>query len=240
MSASIVYNGHDFGAFSVATHAEGAQRVEAVTLEVPGHVGAALQRGRVLPKALRVRLRLDAGGKRTAAEMAALRHEAYGWLLAPEGGELVVPGDPGMTYRDAVCTDASEWSSLFEDGSCELAFTCFDPFGYGKSASTSGTAAIVGGTKPTWPTAEPTASAGSSVKVTDAGSGLYVLVEREFAAGDAVVMDFAAETVSVNGEDASADVSVASDFFSLEPGPVSLTFSGCLAHVVSWVERRAL
>ena len=243
MSGSIVYNGHDFGGFSVATHVEGAQRVAATTLEVPGRAGAALLRGRVLPKALKVRLMLDAGGKKDASEVAALRHGAYVWLLCPKGVELAVPGDPGMTYRDAVCTDASDWSSLFEDGSCELGFTCYDPYAHGETASSTGTAIEVGGTVATWPTVELTAVAGSAVKVEDAGSGLYVLVERSFSAGDSIVADFAVETVAVNGEDASADASadasVASDFFALQPGSCSLAFSGCSAHTVSWFERWA-
>ena len=74
------------------------------------------------------------------------------------------------------------------------------------------------------------------MKVTD-GLGRYVLVERDFAAGDVVVMDFASEAVTVDGADASADVAVESTFFSLAPGSHSLTFSGCSAHTVEWVER---
>ncbi len=239
MSGSIVYNGHDFSGFSSATSVEGAQRAAASTLEVPGRAGAVLLRGRVLPKELRVRLMLDVGGKRGASEMATLRHRAYACLLCPEGAELAVPGDPGMTYKDAVCTDASDWSSLFEDGSCELAFTCYDPYTYGETVSSPGTAVEVSGTVATWPTAELTAAAGSAVKVTDSVSGTYVLVERTFSTGDSVVVDFAAKTVTVNGVDASADVSVASDFFVLEPGAHTLAFNGCSTHVVSWVERWA-
>ena len=81
-----------------------------------------------------------------------------------------------------------------------------------------------------------TALAGTSVKVAD-GLGRYVLVEREFAAGDEVVMDFAAETVTVEGEDASADVAVESTFFPLSPGTHALAFSGCSAHTAAWTER---
>ena len=75
-----------------------------------------------------------------------------------------------------------------------------------------------------------------AVKVAD-GLGRYVLVEREFAAGDVVLLDFASEAVTVEGEDASADVAVESTFFSLAPGSHSLAFSGCSAHTVEWVER---
>ena len=92
------------------------------------------------------------------------------------------------------------------------------------------------GTWATWPVVEMTALAGSSVKVAD-GLGRYVLVEREFAAGDVVLLDFASEAVTVEGEDASADVAVESTFFSLAPGSHTLAFSGCSAHTVEWVER---
>ena len=240
MTHSISYNGHDFSPCVAAELVEPCGHVvEPRTLAVPGRAGAALLGGEVPPRVLRVGLFLDAGLQLADSARSGIRHELYGWLLAPEGGELVVPGDPGMTYKDAVCTDASDWSSLFEDGSCELAFTCYDPYGYGEAKSSTGTALSVGGTKATWPTTSLTAVAGDSVKVTDSGTGLYVLVERTFSEGDSVVVDFVAETVRVNGEDASADVSVASDFFALEPGAHVLAFSGCSAHVVSWVERWA-
>ena len=183
-----------------------------------------------------MRLFLDAGVTLTAEERSAIRHEMYGWLAAPSGAELELPGEPGLSWRDAVVTGASDWDSLFEDGSCEVEFTCFDPVAYGDGKSSAGTALAVGGTWETWPVVTLTALAGSSVKVAD-GLGRYVLVEREFAAGDEVVMDFAAEAVTVDGVDVSADVAVESTFFSLAPGSHSLTFSGCSAHTVAWTER---
>ena len=78
--------------------------------------------------------------------------------------------------------------------------------------------------------------AGSSVRVAD-GLGRYVLVERAFSSGDEVLLDFRDELVTVDGEDASADVAVESTFFSLAPGAHALTFTGCSAHTVTWRER---
>ena len=203
---------------------------------VPGRPGAALLGCELPPRVLRVRLFLDAGISLGADERSEIRHVLYGWLVAPSGAELELPGEPGLSWRDAVVTDASDWDSLFEDGSCEVAFTCFDPVAYGEDASSTGTSVTVGGTWRTWPVVTLTASAGSSVKVTDE-LGRYVLVERSLAAGDEVVMDFAAEAVTVDGEDASADVAVESTFFPLEPGAHALTFAGCSAHEVTWRER---
>lgn len=235
--SALAYNGHDFSEHVTAELLEPAgHALSPRTLAVPGRPGAALLGCELPPRALKVRLFLDAGVALTAEERSEVRHELYGWLVAPSGAELKLPGEPGLSWRDAVVTDASDWDSLFEDGSCELAFTCFDPVAYGEGKSSAASTLTVDGTWATWPVVTLTALAGSSVKVTD-GLGRYVLVERAFAAGDVVVMDFASEAVTVDGADASADVAVESTFFSLAPGSHSLTFSGCSAHTVEWVER---
>ena len=235
--SSIVYNGHDLSPYVTAELVEPAgHALSPRALMVPGRPGAALLGCELPPRVLRVRLFLDAGVTLAAEERSAIRHEMYGWLVAPMGAELSLTGEPDLTWRDAVVTDASDWDSLFEDGSCELAFTCFDPVAYGEGKSSAASTLTVGGTWATWPVVEMTALAGSSVKVAD-GLGRYVLVEREFAAGDEVLLDFQREAVTVEGEDASADVAVESTFFSLAPGSHSLTFSGCSAHTVAWTER---
>ncbi len=235
--SSIVYNGHDFSPYMTAELVEPAgHALSPRTLPVPGRPGAVLLGSELPPRALRVRLFLDAGISLGADERSEIRHELYGWLCAPDGAELELPGEPGLTWRDAVVTDASGWDSLFEDGSCVIELTCFDPVAYGEEKSSAASALTVGGTWATWPVATLTALAGTSVKVAD-GSGRYVLVERDFSAGDEVVVDFAAEAVTVEGADASADVAVESTFFSLDPGAHTLTFSGCSAHTVSWTER---
>lgn len=235
--SSITYNGHDFSEHVTAELVEPAgHALEPRALAVPGRPGAVLLGSELPPRSLTVRLFLDAGVTLTAEECSAIRHELYGWLVAPMGAELSLTGEPGLTWRDAVVMGVSDWDSLFEDGSCEVEFTCFDPVAYGEEKSSAASALTVGGTWATWPVATLTALAGDSVKVAD-GSGRYVLVERTFAAGDVVVMDFAAEVVTVDGVDASADVAVESTFFSLTPGSHTLAFSGCSAHTVEWVER---
>ena len=235
--SSLVYNGHDLSPYVTAELVEPAgHALSPRALMVPGRPGAALLGCELPPRVLRVRLFLDAGISLGADERSEIRHVLYGWLVAPSGAELELPGEPGLSWRDAVVTDASDWDSLFEDGSCELAFTCFDPVAYGEGKSSAASTFTVGGTWATWPVVEMTALAGSSVKVTD-GLGRYVLVECEFSAGGVVVMDFASEAVTVDGVDAASGVAVESTFFSLEPGTHALTFSGCSAHTVEWVER---
>ena len=235
--SSLTYNGHDFSPYVTAELVGPAgHALSPRSLAVPGRPGAALLGCELPPRALKVRLFLDAGVALTAEERAEVRHELYGWLVAPSGAELELPGEPGLSWRDAVVTDASDWDSLFEDGSCELAFTCFDPVAYGDGKSSAASTLTVGGTWATWPVVTLTALAGSSVRVAD-GLGRYVLVEREFEAGDVVLLDFASEAVTVDGADASADVAVESTFFPLSPGSHTLAFSGCSAHTVEWVER---
>lgn len=235
--SALTYNGHDLSPYVTAELVEPAgHALSPRTLAVPGRPGAALLGCELPPRVLRVRLFLDAGISLAADERSEIRHVLYGWLVAPMGAELSLTGEPDLTWRDAVVTGVSDWDSLFEDGSCEVEFTCFDPVAYGEGKSSAASTLTVGGTWETWPVVEMTALAGSSVKVAD-GLGRYVLVEREFAAGDVVVMDFASEAVTVDGVDAASGVAVESTFFSLEPGTHALTFSGCSAHTVEWVER---
>lgn len=238
--SSISYCGRDFSPYVQAEMVPpAAHQIEPRSLAVLGRAGAVLLGGEATPVELRVRLFWDGGMGLGDAGRAEVRHRLLSWLLAPAGGELSVPGDPTLTYRDAVCTDCSGWSSLFEDGSAEVGFTCFDPIAYGRRVTSADTPVEVGGTWRTWPVVRLVAVAGQSVMVGDVASGRAVTVRRTFAAGDVVEMDFAAEAVRVNGIDASADAALASDFFPLEPGTCSLAFSGCSAHEVTFYERWA-
>ena len=235
---SIRYCGVDFAAWCSAEVVEPCgHAVEPRTVVVPGRPGAVLLGGEVPPKVLTVRLYWDALLGLDAAARAKARHEVYAALLATGGGELVVPGDPEMTYRDAVCTGCGDWSSLFADGSAEIEFTCCDPIGYGELMSSDASVLTVGGTWATWPTVALTAAAGSYVVVSDKATGAFVAVDMAFAGGEVVVLDFQRETCVVDGVDASACVAVDSGFFALEPGACKLAFSGCTAHSVSWHER---
>ena len=231
------YAGRDFSPYVQAELVEpAAHALEPRALAVPGRPGALLFGCELPPREVRLRLHLDAGSQMTPGELSRLRALLRAWLCAPGGGDLVVPGEGVLTWRDAVVTGVSDWDTLFEGGSCAVDFTCYDPVAYGAARSCAGTELEVLGTWPTLPAVTLTAAAGPAVKVAD-DAGRYVLVEREFFSGDEVAMDFAAESVTVGGEDASADVGVGSAFFSLAPGAHVLTFSGCSAHEVAWTER---
>jgi predicted phage tail component-like protein len=238
--SSITYNGHGFEDYVSAELLEPvAHVVTPETARVPGKPGHVLLSAEVEPLELRVRLFMDAPDALTVAQRSEVRRTLRGWLLNTEGAELVVPGEPTLTWHDALCTGVSDWSSLLSEGSAVVTFECLDPIAYGKYMVSANAAFKVGGSWPTWPTILMVASVGSSVKVTDAASGAYVLVETSFSGGERVVMDCAAQVATIDGADASKDVALGSDFFALGPGACELAFSGCSAHTVSWIERWA-
>lgn len=233
---SIVFNGVDFSEFSSAEVIEmAALPIIANTMTVPGHAGALLVAGRIPPRFVRVRLFMDACYKPGTNELADIRHKVYKALASTAGSTLRLPDEPELEYRDALCTDAGAWSSLFEDGSGEVTFTLYDPVAYGMARSEQGASFEVGGSWPTWPTFELVAAVGSAVQV---GCGDKIIrIGHTFTGGEVVHIDCGAEGVTIGGADARADVTLTSDFFSLVPGSVTLIFSGCSSHVTTFCER---
>ena len=233
---SIVYNGVDLSEWCSAEVIEKvALTVVPETMVVPGRAGALLVSGRIPPRLVRVRLLMDAGFRPGTDGLADIRHMVYSALCSTAGGTLRLPDEPELEYRDAVCTDAGSWSSLFEDGEGEVLFTLLDPVAYGRARSETGTSFEVGGSWPTWPTFELVASAGSAVQVGCGDS--IVRVEHAFSGGEVVRVDCESEGVAVDGIDVRADVTLASDFFSLSPGSCELSFTGCSSHVSALHER---
>lgn len=233
---SIVYNGVDLSEWCSAEVVEKvALPVVPETMTVPGRAGALLVSGRIPPRLVRVRLFMDAGYKPGANGLADIRHRVYSALCSKAGGTLRLPDEPEYEYHDAICVDAGEWSSLFEDGKGEVVFTLLDPVAYGRARAEAGAAFEVGGSWPTWPTFELVAAAGS---VLQAGcGGALVRVEHAFAGGEVVRIDCESEGVTIDGVDARASVTLSSDFFSLVPGGCELSFSGCTSHMTTFNER---
>ncbi|MBQ9000656.1 MAG: phage tail family protein [Eggerthellaceae bacterium] len=233
---SIVYNGVDLCDVCSAEVVErAALPIVTDAMIVPGRAGALLVSGRIPPRTVRVRLFMDAGFKADVNRMADLRHRVYSVLYSTNGGTLRLPDEPEWEYRNVVCTDAGAWSSLFEDGHGEVGFTLFDPVAYGLERVERTESFDVGGTWPTWPEFSLVASAGSAVQV--GYGGKFVRVERAFTGGEPVVIDCATESVAIGGVGARADVTLASDFFSMAPGNVTLAFSGCSSHTAHFHER---
>lgn len=210
--------------------------VEPLALTVPGRSGMHLLGSALEPLQIRVRLHLDAGIALDAAARARMRREIAAVLCADGPGELVPPSADGLSYAPCALTAASGWDDLFEAGSMDVAFTCLDPVAYGREASATAASFDVGGTAPTWPVVELTASGAARIAVSEA-SGLDVEVTDGLTAGARVRIDVLAETVTVDGVDAAARVALGSRFEPLPPGRRSMTFAGCSTHTVSWRER---
>lgn len=233
---SIIYNGFDLSDICTAEVVEKvAQPVVSDALAVPGRAGAMIVSGRIPPRTVRVRLFLDAGFKPDANGLADARHKVYAALCCPDGGTLVLPDEPGLFYRDAVCTDAGAWSSLFEDGCGDVVFTLYDPVAYGMERNEHSASFGVGGSWPAWPVIELVASAGVAVQVCYGGK--YLRVEHAFLGGETVVIDCEKESVAIDGVDARTDVTLASDFFALSPGVCDLLVTGCASFEVTFRER---
>ena len=238
MGAPISFGGHDLGELcSAEVVSRATPCVSPTGAEVPGRAGLALVAGHVEPTAVTVRLTLDMGYDPGAAGLAEARARLRAWLALPEGGELVLPGEPGLTWRDAVVTGCGEWSDASEHASCEVEFTLLDPVAYGRAREEAGTEFSVGGTWPTWPVFTLVAEEGDALCVADAASGACILVEHAFSGGEAVEIDCESEAVTVDGEDAEAEVALGSDFFSLAPGDVILSTSGAASCTTAFTER---
>ena len=233
---SIVFNGVDFSEFSSAEVVEkAALPIVANTMVVPGRAGALLISGRIPPRLVRVRLFMDAGYKPGTDGLADIRHRIYVALASTGGGTLRLPDEPEFEYRDVVCTDAGMWSSLFEDGHGDVEFALLDPIAYGMERIEHDASFEVGGTWPTWPTFELVASTGSAVQVSYGGK--LVRIEHSFAGGEDVLIDCEREAVTIDGVDARADVTLASDLSTFAPGACDLLVTGCASFEVRFRER---
>ena len=237
---SIVYAGNDFSDFSTAeVVARSANPIIAEFMRVPGRAGALLVSGYVPPVDVTVRLFMDPGYKPSAGGLAQLRAKIRSWLCWPGGGNLMLPDDPEVEYVDAMLVGASDWSDLFEAGSCELTFTLFDPIGYGMERVETGPDFVVGGDWPTLPEFSITAYGGAYVELGYIGHGRGIRVEGPFVSGDVIAIDCAGEAVTVNGVDARDRVPLGSDFFAFEPGEAHISCLGFFEVETRFTERWA-
>ena len=237
---SIVYAGNDFSDFSSAeVIARSANPIIAEFMRVPGRAGALVVSGYVPPVDVTVRLFMDPGYKPSAGGLAQLRAKIRSWLCWPGGGNLILPDDPEVEYVDAMLVAASDWSDLFEAGSCELTFTLFDPIGYGMERIERTNSFNVDGTWPTLPEFRVVADTGSYLIVGLPSAGKAIRIDNGFVGGEAVVIDCVAETVEIDGADARDCVSLGSDFFALDPGDVTLATTGCTYCETRFTERWA-
>ena len=237
---SIVYAGNDFSEICSAEVIErAANPIIAEAMAVPGRAGALLVSGYIPPVDVRVRLFMDMGYNPGFTGMAQMRGKLRRWLSWPGGGSLVLPDDPEVEYRDAMLVGASDWSNLFEAGECTLTFTLFDPIGYGMERVERTGSFNLDGTWPTLPEFRLVAAQGSYLTVGLPAAGKGIRIDYNFTGGEAVVIDCKAETVEIDGADARDCVALASDFFALDPGDVTLATTSCTYCETRFTERWA-
>lgn len=235
---SIVYAGNDFSDIcSAEVVARSANPIFAECMQVPGRAGALLVSEYIPPVDVTVRLFMDMGFNPGFTGMAQMRAKLRSWLCWPAGGNLILPDDPEIEYKDALLVGATDWSNLFEDGECTLTFTLFDPIGYGAKRVERALRFDVGGTWPTLPKFQLVADAGSQVSVSHKTAGRAIVIDYGFLGEEAVVIDCADETVRINDADARDCIALSSDFFSLGPGGNTLSTTGCSCIETRFTER---
>ena len=224
---SITFRGHDFSPYCTAeTTLLPLAVAEPKTRTVPGRPGALLAGGTILPVEIKVKLMLCGDRRMHPLELADVRHKLAAWLGGTVGGELTLPEEPELSYRDCVVTKVKAWDALFEDGCCEVTFTAHDPVAYGKPRRVTDLSFDVGGTWPAWPVV--------TVRTVASKTFMVALDEEDFLTfldptsnDDLVVFDCERERCLVNGEVADARVSLSSRFFSLTPGHHTLSLRAC-------------
>ncbi len=188
-------------------------QIKARTQELAQKPGAYFASRQIGPREVKVKLRLDAG---TRDPMAIFREwrEVSGIFNKSEPKRLQLGED---RWCNAIPIGETEIKFEAYYGVVELTFVCFDPYFYGREhaiAMSDGVAASfrVQGSVPAWPTLELVSSS-TSVKVTDVGTGKYVLIPS-VTVGTAVTVDMERQVCTKGSSYAPYDL--ISDFFSLE------------------------
>lgn len=238
--ASIVFNGHDLSDVTTSeVTMRSAQSLSIESAPIPGTPRRVITGIDFMPFTIEVRLMLALDGRKDDGELSLLRRRLREQLAVTDtlGATLSLPEEPGLEWRGVYAADVESWDALFEDGETRVTFESYDPVAWGEEVSVSDNAFTVGGSFPTWPTIELTAAAGASVEVTEATSGLFVLVEGDFAGGEKVDVNCDSQEVWLDGKGANAAVSLESDFFCLAPGACKLAVEGASEFTVKYTER---
>lgn len=234
---SIIFRGHDFGEICTArTTLLPLAVAEPKTRNIPGRPGALLFGGKLLPVEIKVRLMLRTDRRMGTAELSDVRHRLAGWLAGTGGGELVLPEEPELAYRDCVVTDVKAWDALFEGGNCDITFTAHDPVAYGPKRTVTDLTFEVGGVRKTWPVLTVRASASKTFMVL-LDDTYHLTFTNPTSNNDIVVFDCQNERAFVNGEPADTRVTFSSQFFGLAPGRHALSLRACTLVSCEFCER---
>lgn len=194
---------------------------EAVTHELPQRPGSYFASRKVGTRQITLKLRLDAGS-RDPLEIFRQWRDVSHVLDKPTPRKLYLDED---RYCWAMMVGESDIDDKAYCGEVEFTMMCFDPYFYGQERSFSlkaGSNPIdVKGACEAYPTLELTAT-GASVRVTNEGTGDYVLVPGT-KSGSKLTMDMERQTVTMGGEYVPVDL--LSDYFAIT-GSAKVSVSG--------------
>lgn len=218
--------------FSEICSTEAIERAASPIIEeamaVPGRAVALLVSGYMLPVDVRVRLFLDMGHNPGFTGMARILGTLLRWLSWPGGGNLILPDDPEIEYRDAILVGLRLVRPL-RGRRVHTDLHAVRSHRMGRKAR----GALCGGRRLANAAG---VSRGGSLRILPAGlafpAGRGIRLDHDFAGGETVVIDYQGETLLINDVDTRDCVALASDFFALEPGDCIVSTSNC-THPVS-------
>ncbi|MCM3241590.1 phage tail family protein [Cytobacillus oceanisediminis] len=163
------------------------------------------------------------------------------WLNPNNGpSELIFDDEPDKKYYSVV-TENTDFEGIFAKRVAEIEFLCPDPFAYSITESSAtisnGSATIKNtGTAEAFPIITVDFSASATEIKIEKNSNEFIRIVRNFVAGDEVVIDCQVGTITYNGTTSLITaLDIYSDFFSLDPGDTTLTFTPAGVSAVSLV-----
>ncbi len=181
-----------------------------------------------------------------AADLEAKSDAIAAWLDTATVRELIFSDRPGRCYmarRDGPVEIIPQAPGI-KKALCEVEFTVPSGFAEAIEQTTIFTASgTYSGTLPAPMIITLTASAGDTLTITQgqysSPAPFIRLLDQEFAGGEVVIIDTEKRLVTVDGEDARADVDIDSDFenFVLLPGAFSVGAEGGVAESIVYRER---
>ncbi|WDL98121.1 distal tail protein Dit [Alicyclobacillus sp. ALC3] len=222
------------------------------TVAVPKRPGVWYLRSDLGPRTVNIGVSLI---KTDLVTLTQAKQVIGGWLYPNNQIQpLVLPDEPDKTYYAVVDINSplilaaaggstTNQPLLYGAGSSILTFLCPDPYGYGQQVTAQFAGDVlspnVGGTAETYPTISLALTAATSSLKVAHSSGLFVLLNYSFSAGDTVTIDCVRQVVTINGATALTALDISSDFFALQPNnnTITITPSATATGSVAWTER---
>ncbi|WDL97795.1 distal tail protein Dit [Alicyclobacillus sp. ALC3] len=247
------YNGthsSTYGVYATSTVTGILPPVNSVSLNVPKRPGLWYTRTDLGPRWIQVHVSVTATSN---MDLRTQIRNIAAWLSPASGLQsLSFDNEPNLTYYavpdegmgGGAGTQSTDITQMVTLGNGKVIFMCADPFAYDtqQSATFASDSASpdVTGTYQTYPVISLTlTAAATSLKVTHASSGKFMLLNSSFASGDTVTIDCTRGLVSINGSPAMTALDITSQFFALQPGAntLNITPTGVTSGSLNWTPR---